>query len=584
MDCSAIISTILNSTGGVASHPALPIFGDSRNIGTTDYIDDGNTIDGGKKIVLGVQNGGDDGGAIHIVNLNSAGGFVSSSVFNEFDIEPTIPTDQRFGSGVTALGDMDGDGINDILVGNTLGDDTNFLSGEVYILFLNSTDGIKETQKISNTSEFERTGANPFAASDLFGHGMTLWQENGTTAVIMISAHQDDAGLGAAANAGAIYFFYIERTPGAVTVQTTSTSSGSCSDCSPPTFGLNKNGKLLVTNGFTYNGISTDVKNYFTPFPLITVVTNQTNTLTVKVYENRGAHSIKNIQFGMGMPQVGSPLNDAQTLLEVWIDNTVIAEIIKIDKNNLVDIINATTSLVGCTNDDGSNCLQLTLNYIYRDQPKYNIMLINSMDSRHNTWNHYLNDGILVIGDSINEPKTLIVAATKGGALYPQKSGTVTLSLDDYKNDIWLDKFGYKWSTNQYGPYLLDAIPVPETIPDKYSKWSGYNDRWHSEFPRYVQVQIQRAEVTLEDLYPYHFMHGDVYVPEVITYDYVIDRIDRKNVTSWNKVLLEEATKAEKIRGPYSIEPINFTYTKEINQTNVSTTVSKFIEEYKYTS
>jgi len=248
-----------------------------------------------------------------------------------------------------------------------------------------------------------------------------------------------------------------------------------------------------------------------------------------------------------------------------------------------VDIINATTSLVGCTDENGSECLQLTLNYIYRDQPKYNIMLINSMDDHRNTWNNYLNDGILVIGDSINEPKILMVAATKGGMLYPQKSGAVILNLDDYKNDIWLDKFGYKWSTNAYGPYLLDTIQVPEQIPDKYSPWTGYNDRWHSEFPRYVQIQILRAEATFDNMFPLHFIE-DVYVPEEITYDYVIDRIDRKNTTNLTQILLDEESRAKRILGNYSSEPIIFTSASEINQTNVSNPVSKFIKEYKDTS
>lgn len=159
----------------------------------------------------------------------------------------------------------------------------------------------------------------------------------------------------------------------------------------------------------------------------------------------------------------------------------------------------------------------------------------------------------------------------------------VTLTLDDYKNDIWLDKFGYKWSTNAYGPYLLDTMQVPELIPDKYSKWSGYNDRWHSEFPRYVQTQILRAEVTMNSILPPPFI-GDVYEPKEITYEYVIDRINREDAPILAQALIDEETRAEKILGKHSVPQINFTPAKEIIQTNVSKELSKFIAEYKYTS
>jgi len=245
-------------------------------------------------------------------------------------------------------------------------------------------------------------------------------------------------------------------------------NGGGCSDCTPPTFGLNKKHTIVVEDGFTYNGNTTDVINYHTDFPLITVVTNQTNTATLKIFENRGVNNIKLVQFGMGMPGVGSPLNDAQTLVEVWLEGTDIDKIVKIDKNNLVDIINATISTVDCMVGDVRDCLEVTIQYIYRDKPKYNIMAINAIDIPGNSQTNYINDGILVTGDSLNEPLEEHVVVSKGGALYPQRAGTVLLTLVDYKTDIWQDEYGYMWSTNQYGPFILDTIPVPQKEPDVF--------------------------------------------------------------------------------------------------------------------
>ena len=302
-----------------------------------------------------------------------------------------------------------------------------------------------------------------------------------------------------------------------------STSGGGCNDCTPPTFGKNKNGILLVSDGFIFNGNTTDVTDYHTEFPLITVITNQTNTVIVKMYENRGVNNIRLAQFGMGMPEVRSPLSDAQTLVEIWI---VGAEIEKIKKennnnNNLIDILNATTSIVDCGYVGKDNCLQITLEYVYRDQPKYNIMAINAMDNSRNAQTNYMNDGILVIGDSFNEPPIQETNVSKAGKLYPQKAGSVNLTLLDYKTDVWQDEYGYLWSTNNYGPYLNDEIPIPKKTPDKYSKWSGYNDRYHSEFKNYVEFQSIKAEMMASNVYyKYEEIYDNFVIQKVIESDF----------------------------------------------------------------
>ena len=179
---------------------------------------------------------------------------------------------------------------------------------------------------------------------------------------------------------------------------------------------MNQNYAMIVENGFTYNGESVDVTDYHTDFPLITVVTNATNTATLKVFENNGVNNIRLVQFGMGMPELGSSLENAQTLVEVWLVGTEIEKIVQTDKNNLVDIIHATSSVVDCMTDDVRDCLQVSIQYIYRDQPKYNIMAINAMDIPRNPNTNYLNDGVLVMGESLNEPLQQQTSVSHGGA------------------------------------------------------------------------------------------------------------------------------------------------------------------------
>jgi len=289
--------------------------------------------------------------------------------------------------------------------------------------------------------------------------------------------------------------------PAHITDSIPSGGNGGCADCTKPTFGKNTFNSLIVWEGFTYNANSVNVTNYHTDFPEITVTTNMTNTATVKIYENQGVDNIKMVQFGLGMPEVGSPLNYAQTLAEISIDDALVEEIVVIDKNNLVDVISVSTARVFCSPDSQTQCLEVSLEYVYRDQPKYNIIAINARDSAGNSQLNFLNHGVLVVGESLNDPLKQNVAVPSE-AFYPQRSGTVLLTLVDYKTDMWDDKYGNMWKhDNQYGPHLVDTLPVPQKITDEYSQWSGYNDRLHSEFPNLILQQQELAQQTIEKLY-----------------------------------------------------------------------------------
>jgi len=114
-----------------------------------------------------------------------------------------------------------------------------------------------------------------------------------------------------------------------------------------------------------------------------------------------------------------------------------------------------------------------------------------------------MNDGIAVIGETLNvspEQST----KTSSHPFYPQKSGGVLLTLVDYQTDQWQDEYGYMWSTNNYGPYLDDDIPIPIKPRDVYSKWFGFNDRTHSGFESYTELQNAKAMLTMIDVYPFY--------------------------------------------------------------------------------
>ena len=242
-----------------------------------------------------------------------------------------------------------------------------------------------------------------------------------------------------------------------------------CSDdCIAPTFYKDKAGVPIVKDGFIFNGNSTDVTGFHTSYPLITVNTNETYNIKLKVYEE---NQLRWFQIGFGMPEIGSPFNDAESLATFYINfqNDTLDRIETVDKYSLIDILNATVKKVPCGYYD-LECYELSADFLARDQLRNNIVAIQAVDQPKYSATHHINDGILIVGESINEPIYQKTTASKGGAFYPQKRGTVEITLIDYKTDTWKDPYGYLWSNDKYGPYIIDTISPPTKEPDKFAK------------------------------------------------------------------------------------------------------------------
>ena len=78
------------------------------------------------------------------------------------------------------------------------------------------------------------------------------------------------------------------------------------------------------------------------------------------------------------------------------------------------------------------------------------------------------------------------------------------LTIVDYQTDQWQDEYEYMWSTNSYGPYLDDDIPIPIKPRNAHSKWFGFNDRTHYGFDSYRELQNAKAMLTMIDFYPFY--------------------------------------------------------------------------------
>jgi hypothetical protein len=177
---------------------ALANIGDLNNDGVTD-------------LAVGVPNdddGGTDRGAVWILFMNYDGTVLSSQKIssNEGGLSNDPADEDYFGSAVTEVGDLDGDGVIDLAIGVTGNDDGGTDRGAVWILFLNNDGTVDSMKRISQ----ERASFNgELADSDQFGNALANMGDinnDGTDDLAVGAKLSDDGGN----EQGAVWVLFLE--------------------------------------------------------------------------------------------------------------------------------------------------------------------------------------------------------------------------------------------------------------------------------------------------------------------------------------------------------------------------------------
>ena len=130
--------------------------------------------DGIEDIVVGAHQD-DDGtsnfGAVYVLFLNSNGTVKAEQKISDTagGLAATLDNNDAFGSSVGGVGDIDVDGVADLVVGAPHDGDGASLAGAAYVLFLNADGTVKGEQKISN---LEGDLGVTLDGSDQFGYGV----------------------------------------------------------------------------------------------------------------------------------------------------------------------------------------------------------------------------------------------------------------------------------------------------------------------------------------------------------------------------------------------------------------------------
>jgi len=262
-----------------------------------------------------------------------------------------------------------------------------------------------------------------------------------------------------------------------------SRSGDLCIDCTPPTLGIDSDGKRLVENGFSYNGNPVNAELYYTPYPLIKTHVGDMNKAELKIYEDTGIDNIKHVglAFGLGKNQV---LDDSKALIELDREFGKNFTISTTDPEKTLDNIRAETHSERCSSSIAQQCLVVDIYHRFRAPLDFNMVATEIWDSKKNSWQNYFNHGVEVNGQSINPPKQHI-GIDKGHQI------TITeISKDravDENGNLWI--FDKIWNKEFVMPEKIDKGPTAH----------GY-DRNSVQFPSILIEQQNIAKERMDEI------------------------------------------------------------------------------------
>lgn len=166
--------------------------------------------DGVEDLAVGApydDDGGLNRGALYILFMNQNGTVNHYQKISQTTggFQGILVDESFFGSDIANVGDLDSNGVQDLVIGASGDDDGGAWAGALWVLFMNSDGTVLGQQKISAVTGWPNS---PVGVSDRVGKGIDSIGDLNSDGVIdiAIGAHEDDDGGN---NHGAVYILFL---------------------------------------------------------------------------------------------------------------------------------------------------------------------------------------------------------------------------------------------------------------------------------------------------------------------------------------------------------------------------------------
>ena len=271
-----------------------------------------------------------------------------------------------------------------------------------------------------------------------------------------------------------------------------------CDDCTPPTLGLDSYGARLVDGGFSYNGLSSDVAYFFTPYPLIESEVGRQNAVSLKIYENEGPGNVEHVSLAFGL-RSGEVISESRAVInyDIAFDGTGTVSVIDPDGAIDLETLSASHDVAECSAGSSLECLSVTITHMFRAPLEFDIVGTDVWDRERNSWQNYYNHGIHVSGEPLDPQPGVPV---NGGdlVLYPVSSDT----------DVMMDAGGHLFKLSPEGDYvpLSNQSRLYHDIDESMYLYDGVPmqgyDRSDPQFRDHLYAQVLSAQQVLDSMMP----------------------------------------------------------------------------------
>jgi hypothetical protein len=251
-----------------------------------------------------------------------------------------------------------------------------------------------------------------------------------------------------------------------------------------PTFGLDhNNNQKVVDQGFKINEKTFSIKdNFHTPFAEQSIIIGESNSFESKIYAEKG---LKVQEFLFGIPQVGEA-HQAELGIEVWFGHDgEIQQVKAIQKSNVVDesSIVATHEKSKCNSSDpDEECDLVNISVMFLEPLKDKVMALKAIDFKNRYQITYLNEGVNVLGESLNPTqKTTIPSGVKG-------EGLLQISQISKYSPYWESKDGRVFEMNSFGSFKQVNFEF-----ERFHDDGDVRTRMHSGFGGILEYEQKRA-------------------------------------------------------------------------------------------